>query len=479
LQTLRGGITFQMERRELLKMGAYGAMTKLLPADFAPLQRANSLPGAAGEAGNPSTIAAELLDAMEAHGVHEHPRLGKYYSGYGFYDGYGPGLFTWETYFDNILLLHVGDANLGKTALKIYLDNQQPNGFIPRHWAGLIAPTGEGKVWHLYESEEHAQPFLFQIALFLARANGGDVAWIDDEMYGRLKKYLEHWDTAWKRDDSGLCVWASAPHAGADNQFDRVGVWRSYFCAGADLNSFLYLEYLAAEKIAKAKGRAADANAFAAAAARTREAVLKYLWDEADGFFYDRDVRTGRRIKVKSVAGFFTLWAGIATEQQARRLVNEHLMNPKRFWCAHPIPSYAISERNYTQHHVPPPLIDSYYALNDGHSNWLGGTWGHSNYLINHGLQRYGFDREAKLLAQKSYEVSAPDKQVREWFNAETGAGEGAAGIYAGAEILMRFSWAEIAAGFQPALIEDVTNPISSDRVRTAMGLKRTFKIGL
>jgi hypothetical protein len=122
--------------------------------------------------------------------------------------------------------------------------------------------------------------------------------------------------------------------------------------------------------------------------------------------------------------------------------------------------------------------VDTYY------SHTLTGTvqttrlpWGHSNYFITHGLQRYGFDGEAKLLAQKSYEVSAPDKQVREWFNAETGAGEGGVGIYAGAEILMRFSWAEISTKFQPALIEGVSQPISGDQVRAAIGLKRRFQI--
>jgi glycogen debranching enzyme len=272
-------------------------------------------------------------------------------------------------------------------------------------------------------------------------------------------------------------VWASAPHSGEDNQFDRVGMWRSYFCAGADLNSFLHLEFLAAAKIASALGRTADAGEFDASAQRLREAVLKLLWVEEDGFFYDRDVRTGKHLKVKSVAGFYPLWAGIPTPEQARRLVSEHLMNPREFWCAHPVPSYAVNERNYTQHYVPPPLIDTYYALDEGHSNWLGGTWGHSNYFITHGLQRYGFEREAQLLAQKSYEVSAPDNQIREWFNAETGAGDGTVGVYAGAEILMRISWAEIRTGFQPATIEDVTQPISGEKVRAALGLKRTFQI--
>jgi hypothetical protein len=461
----------RMERRNLLKMGTCGVLAGLVSARTAAKPAVTGFLGALPAEEDAAGVAAEMLDIMETHSVQKHPTIGYYFS------GYGPSLFTWETYLDNILLLHMGDTTLGKAALSIYLNSQQPNGFIPRHWPGVNPPEGQEKVWSIYESEEHAQPFLFQIALFLARANGGDVSWISEGMYQGLKNYLAHWDGAWKRDDSGLCVWASAPHSGEDNQFDRVGVWRSYFCAGADLNSFLYLDYLAAEKIAHAKGKSADAAAFAASAKKIREAIQKYLWDEEDGFYYDRDVRTGRLLKVKSVAGFYPLWAGIPSHEQARKLVEQHLMNPKEFWCAHPVPSYAINERNYTQHHVPPPLIDKYYALDDGHSNWLGGTWGHSNYFITHGLQRYGFDSEAKLLAQKSYAVSAPDKQIREWFNAETGAGEGGVGVYAGAEMLMRLSWAEIGTNFQPALIEDVSQPISGDQVHRALGLKRTFQI--
>ena len=67
----------------------------------------------------------------------------------------------------------------------------------------------------------------------------------------------------WDRDSNGLCEWASACQSGEDNQFDRAGVWRSYFCEGVDLNSFLYLDLLAAEKIASAMGYGEDAVSFA------------------------------------------------------------------------------------------------------------------------------------------------------------------------------------------------------------------------
>jgi glycogen debranching enzyme len=416
-------------------------------------------------------VAAELIEIMETRGVHKHSG-GEYY-----YSGYGASLFTWETFFDNIVLLHAGDTSLGRNALRIYLSAQRPDGFIPRHWQSEV-PSGEEGVWHLYESEEHAQPFLFQVALFLTRASGGDTSWITGDMYQALKKYLLHWTTVWDRDSNGLSEWASACHSGEDNQFDRAGVWRSYYCEGADLNSFLYLDFLAAEKIAIAKGIHDDAADFSQAARQKKELIQKLLWNEKDGFYYDRDIRTGKPIRVKSVAGLFPLSAGIPDTAQAKRIVNEHIMNPKEFWNSHPLPSYAIDERNFTQHHIPPPLIDIYYALNEGHSNWLGGVWGHANYFVTHGLQRYGFDREARLLAAKSYEVSAPDKVIYEWYNSETGEGLGGRGVYAGAEILLRFLPTELETGFQPMLIEDCDKPISSDGLRKALGLQGAFRIG-
>ncbi len=457
-----------IKRRDFVKAGMYSTLATAIPISSVYAAEAPPNSGAALDIQSRRTVAAELVEIMEEHGVHKHPSKGYYYS------GYGQRLYTWETFFDSIVLLHAGDTTLGKNTLRIYLSMQRQDGFIPRTWPGSDAPKG---VWHIYESEEHAQPFLFQIALFLTRASGGDVNWITNEMYLGLKRYLDHWTNAWDRDSDGLCEWASACHSGEDNQFDRAGVWRSYFCEGVDLNTFLYLEFLAAEKIAFAKGFHDDTIAFARSAREKRELIQKLLWDETDGFYFDRDIRTGKPIKIKSVAGLYPLWAGIPDAAQAKRIVEEHIMNPGEFWCSNPLPSYALNERNYTQHHVPCPQIDIYYALNEGHSNWRGGIWGHSNYFVTHGLQRYGFQRESRLLAEKSYEVSAPDKVVFEWYNAADGAGLGGRGIFAGAEILMRFLPTELDTGFQPMFIENTDKPINSQELRAALDLKGVFRI--
>jgi hypothetical protein len=162
----------------------------------------------------------------------------------------------------------------------------------------------------------------------------------------------------------------------------------------------------------------------------------------------------------ESINGLYPLWAGIPDQRQARRLVYEHIMNPKEFWSAHPLPSYALNERNYTQHHVPCPLIDIYYALPKGHCNWRGGLWPHGNYMVAHGLQRYGFREEALTLARKSYEVAAADADIYEWYNAETAKPEGAHPLCAGVEVLMRVLPTELATDFNPVLIEDAGKPL-------------------
>src|SRR5258708_15144777 len=231
-----------MKRRNFLKAGSYSILTKTISNPQLRSGIALFGFGPAPSSDSPQKIAMELVEIMEKQGTHKHPAEGYYYS------GYGENLFTWEIFFDNIALLHAGDTNLGKNALRINLSLQREDGFIRRDLSFLTA-TGEDKVWQSYDVDEHAQPFLFQVALFLTRANGGDVSWITDEMYRGLKNYLLHWTTVWDRASNGLSEWARAPHSGQDNQLERVGLWRSYHCAGAHRNSFLYLVFLAGDKV--------------------------------------------------------------------------------------------------------------------------------------------------------------------------------------------------------------------------------------
>ena len=408
-------------------------------------------------------IAQNLKKVMERSGVFE-AEEGFYYS------GYVNNLFVCESFFDAIALYHMDETELSVTNLKILLGTQWPNGHIPRHWCAMepVKTVGEGVKqgfkgetqampgvhWgSMQEVEEHAQPYLAQMALMLTRMRGGNIEWLRGGIYARLKRYLDVWLESWDKDRNGLCEWSSAPHAMADNQFDRCGVWRGRFCEGADLNSLLCLEFQAMEIIANALGLEGDAGVYGALAARTLGLIRTVLWDDRDGFFYDRDVRTGLPIKVKAVQAFYTLWAGTATQDQARRLVKEHLFNPEEFWTNWPIPSYAINEPGFTRQHVPPPFIDVATALPLGHCNWRGGVWPHANYMVVHGLRRYGFEKEAGELAEKTYALGAADPDVYEWYDPISGDTCGSCPIAAGPQLLMRYVKLEGEKGFAPFAI--------------------------
>ena len=80
--------------------------------------------------------------------------------------------------------------------------------------------------------------------------------------------------------------------------------------------------------------------------------------------------------------GFMALWAGVATPDQARRMVRENLLDT-RTWCA------AYGVRTLSR-------LEPMYNLRPTHnpSNWQGPVWGISNYMVWRGLVDYGMVRE-------------------------------------------------------------------------------------
>ncbi len=96
--------------------------------------------------------------------------------------------------------------------------------------------------------------------------------------------------------------------------------------------------------------------------------------------------------------------------------------------------------------------------------------------MVTHGLQRYGFMKEAKTLAVKSYEVAAADPDIHEWYNAETGKPLGAHPLCAGAEALMRFLPTELETDFNPALIEDARKPLEDRKLRKLLSITKSFR---
>ena len=74
-----------------------------------------------------------------------------------------------------------------------------------------------------------------------------------------------------------------------------------------------------------------------------REAVNAVLWEEKEGYYFDRDSGDGGFIRSPTIASLMPLWAGIPNARRAARLV-EHVLDPGAYNTLIPLPSVPIGD---------------------------------------------------------------------------------------------------------------------------------------
>jgi putative isomerase len=359
------------------------------------------------------------VDLLMRRGIFTDHDTGKaYFTGYSY-----KTLYDWDQYFESIVQIYMGwSSDYIKNGVTIFLDHQLEDGHIARS-----VPGNE------FHDPEHVKPFLSQIAMLVYKAYGA-VDWIlEDNYLSRLRRYLDYWLSEMDGNQNGLSEWMSAPHTGMDNQHERCGWWLDRFSEGVDLNCYLVRECRAFAILAELKGERETAQIYRQKADHVAERIRALCWDEEEGFFFDHNARFGEAImsrhagwassinsnpeelvKVKSVSAFTTLWAGVATQEQARRMIYEHLFNPREFWTPYPLATLAKSERWYSQDWLPGDLG----------CNWRAKVWIPTNYMVYHGLRRYGYDQFATLLGHETFQLVKKSGN-REYYDAENGEGCG------------------------------------------------------
>jgi putative isomerase len=107
------------------------------------------------------------------------------------------------------------------------------------------------------------------------------------------------------------------------------------------------------------------------------------------------------------------MWAGIATPEQAKRMVAENYADKRTFNAQYGIRTLSKLEKMYSVRASGNP------------SNWLGPIWGISNYLTYRGLLKYGYNQEAKELACKTIMLFGNDFKdngaLHEYYEPDTG----------------------------------------------------------
>jgi hypothetical protein len=232
------------------------------------------------------------------------------------------------------------------------------------------------KKWHSFWKEEKAEGRV-------RRDGNGDglLEWGSDSEF--LSQSVPEWEE--KADGKQRAMWESGQDdlPNWDNaSFDREAETLSMNCV--DLNSLYALDAYCLAQIANILNVSEDYDHYLAEYEKMKELVNNNLWDERQGFYFDR-YWDGRFSERKAASNFYPLLARIPDQKKASRMLIKHLLNPKEFWGDYVIPSISRDD---------PAFKDQQY--------WRGTIWPPTNYLVYQGLKAYHFDTVASEFAKKS-----------------------------------------------------------------------------
>ncbi len=337
----------------------------------------------------------------------------------GWWDGWV--LFDWDTYFASYMY-SLDNKELAYANAIAVTKNITSAGFVPNCSAGVgksedhsQPPVGSYIVWKIYERYKEK--------------------WFLKEVFDELLSWNRWWEN--KRDVDGYLCWGSdldyaekMPYSlskqintkqaamwesGLDNSpmYDEAvydSVNHKLLLADVGLMSMYILDCNYLSKIAHELGTD-DVKLELEKRAEKYSKKLETLYDEETGIFLNKNLVTGKLSKRLSPTLFYPLLAGVASQKQAERMINEHFYNPNEFWGEWIMPSIA---RN-----------DSAFKDND---YWRGRIWAPMNFLVYCGLKNYNLPNARRDLINKSEKLILKswlgEHHVYENYNSVIGVGD-------------------------------------------------------
>ncbi len=289
---------------------------------------------------------------------------------------------------------------------RVYRERQYPDGYINYRTGSFLDENipHEGQLttsapWYAWQNWE-----IYRITR--------DKKFLE-EMYTSSRKFYQYYTANRDSDGDGLCEWGA--HAVLESVRDaRVAVWDEVAWPsnfeGMDLNCMLVQEARSLAEMARELGRKKEAEGWDRDATARSEKINRLMWDETTGFYYHVDKKDNDftyektdDLKREEIIGFLPLWAGVANQSQAEKLIIK-LTDPQKFWRKYGVPSLSAD--------------DPYY---NPKGYWNGPVWVEWDYLIVDGLLRYGYRDLARELvarvAENMIEQLKKDHQLWEFYS--------------------------------------------------------------
>jgi hypothetical protein len=148
---------------------------------------------------------------------------------------------------------------------------------------------------------------------------------------------------------------------------------------------------------------------YAQRAARTERALLERCYDERTGLFFDLAGRAERPVTVSTWSSLAPAALPGLPDDIRRRLVEQHLLHPRRYRAAYGIPSVSMEE---------PAFRPGFQAWRC----WRGPSWMNTAWLLVGAMRELGYHEDAERVVESL--VQAVDRHgFREYYNPLTGRG--------------------------------------------------------
>jgi alpha,alpha-trehalase len=195
------------------------------------------------------------------------------------------------------------------------------------------------------------------------------------------------------------------------------------------LNVLLYQMEMDLCRLHEILGNTGVARCWEQRAIHRRELIDRFLWDPRAGLYLDYNFQTGERREYPYVTTFFPLWAGIASTEQARRVVEQ-------------LETFERCGGLRTSAQVTGSQWDAPFG------------WAPTHLIAIEGLRRYGYDREASRIARKFTRMAVAELErsgtLVEKYDVDRCSGE------VSDEILFGYSSNEIGFGWTNGVLSEL-----------------------
>ncbi len=233
-------------------------------------------------------------------------------------------------------------------------------------------------------------PFLTSMAYEVYEASP-DKAWLNKVMKVAEQELMNYWMNPKLTEThivyKGLSRYCDhyITHLGAEHEsgWDMTSRFhdRCLDFLPVDLNSCLYKYEMDIAKAYTLLKKHSKAKKFKEQARKRRKNMTELMWNPKLHFFFDYNKHKKQHSQFYSVAGFYPLWAELATKEQAK-LIRKHVL---------PLFEYDGGITNTQAEHLSPD------TKQHDHPN----GWPHQQWIVVKGLLNYGYKEDAERIARK------------------------------------------------------------------------------